>query len=316
MKLNVLLVGEESAGIRALRAIAKSEHRLVGVMAREHGAASHGVSVWQAARQLGYDTWPAERVRDPRFAETVRAEAVDLLLNVHSLDIVTRQVLETPRIGCFNLHPGPLPRYAGLNAPSWALYHGETTYGVTLHKMVSQVDAGPIVYQSLFPVQARDTALSLYLKCVREGLVLVERLLETASRSPGQIPLTPQAPPSRSYFHGEAPENGRIRWARPAREILNFVRACDYRPWPSPWGQPRARLNGQEIGVVKAFGTGMPTDRAPGAIGPADDGRARVACGDEWILVQTVEIGGALLAAPDVLKSGDVLQDGGRSRSE
>ena len=101
MRLNVLLVGEESAGIRVLRAIAKSEHQIVGVMAREHAATSRGASVWQAAKQLGCETWPAKWVCDPGFAETVRSEAVDLILNVHSLDIVARQVekiLEIHRI--------------------------------------------------------------------------------------------------------------------------------------------------------------------------------------------------------------------------
>ena len=55
-------------------------------------------------------------------------------------------VLEAPRIGSFNLHPGPLPEYAGLNAPSWAIYHGEQEHRVTLHWLDAGIDTGPIAY--------------------------------------------------------------------------------------------------------------------------------------------------------------------------
>jgi len=68
---------------------------------------------------------------------------VDLLLNIHSLYVTAREILQTPKIGCFNLHPFPLLRYAGLNPVCWALYDGETTHGVTLHGMTAEIDAGP-----------------------------------------------------------------------------------------------------------------------------------------------------------------------------
>src|SRR6266545_7057665 len=159
--LNILLVGEESAGIQMLRAIARSDHRVVAVMASPSKQTSGGATLWSVAEKMGYPTWPARRVKEASFANTVRSEGVDIILNVHSLHIIHKDVLEAARIGSFNLHPGPLPRYAGLNAVSWALYRGERTHGVTLHKMVAEIDAGPIVYQSLFPIEESDTALSL-----------------------------------------------------------------------------------------------------------------------------------------------------------
>ena len=69
---------------------------------------------------------PSTSVRDPEFAEWMRSEEIDLLLNVHSLYVIHADLVAAPRTGSFNLHPGPLPEYAGLNAPSWAIYHGES----------------------------------------------------------------------------------------------------------------------------------------------------------------------------------------------
>src|SRR5580692_7331177 len=73
---------------------------------------------------------PVERVKDPELAESLRSAQVDLLLNVHSLYIIHQGVLAVPRLGAYNLHPAPLPRYAGLNSVSWAIYHGEKEHGV------------------------------------------------------------------------------------------------------------------------------------------------------------------------------------------
>jgi UDP-4-amino-4-deoxy-L-arabinose formyltransferase/UDP-glucuronic acid dehydrogenase (UDP-4-keto-hexauronic acid decarboxylating) len=84
-----------------------------------------GLSLWGLATKLGYRTWPAELVRDPKFAVQVRDERVDVVLNVHSLFLIRKEVLEAPRLGSFNLHPGPLPRYAGLNPVCWAIKAGD-----------------------------------------------------------------------------------------------------------------------------------------------------------------------------------------------
>jgi len=60
---------------------------------------------------------------------------------------VPEAVLGVPARGAWNLHPGPLPRYAGLNAPSWAIYRGEQRHGVTVHRMDRGIDTGDIAYQ-------------------------------------------------------------------------------------------------------------------------------------------------------------------------
>lgn len=300
--MNVLVVAEESAGIQLLRLLAQTHHRIVAVLTSPSAQGDGGATVRRVAERMGYATWPSKLVRDPNFARTVCSERVDILLNVHSLYIIHGSVLSAPRIGSFNLHPGPLPSYAGLNTVSWALYRGETRYGTSLHKMVPEVDVGPIVFQSFFQIEEGDSALAVYAKCIRAGLPLVLQMLETASKEPEAIPLIPQDLTKRRYFGREVPENGRITWTRPAREIANFVRACDYYPFQSPWGHPVASMENREITVAQASLTGAACDALPGTIGECEGSGVYIACADEWIWVGKVMLHGRPVDPAQIFK--------------
>jgi methionyl-tRNA formyltransferase len=308
MAMNVLLVGEESAGAQTLKLLANGNHHLVGVMASPTRKAVGGLTVWQRAEKLGCRKWPAESVKDPTFAEVIRAEEVDLLLNVHSLFVIKPEIVAAPRFGSFNLHPGPLPRYAGLNAPSWAIYRGERCHGVTLHRMLAGIDTGPIAYQALFDVEETDTGFSLSAKCIKFGMELIRKLLETAAENSQAIPAIEQDLNRREYFGKGTPEDGWLAWSRPAREILNFVRAADHSPFPSPWLTPRSRIGDQDVAFMKVALTGQPCDAPPGTIGQAGGGKVRVASADEWVEVSRLMVNGKYANAADVLEPGERLE--------
>src|SRR5262245_39139238 len=125
-RLNILIVGEESAGMQLVRTLARGTHRIVGVLTSPQVSGGSTGKLWGVAQNLRLPTIPAKRVTDPVLANDIRAEKVDVLLNVHSLYIIDREVLLAPSLGSFNLHPGPLPQYAGVNCVSWALYQGES----------------------------------------------------------------------------------------------------------------------------------------------------------------------------------------------
>jgi len=311
--LNVLVVGEESAGMELVRTLARGPHRIVGVLTSPEIPGGKIGSLWGAAQKLGLTTLPAKRVKDPTLADDIRAQQVDVLLNVHSLYIINRDVLVAPRLGSFNLHPGPLPHYAGLNCMSWALYHGESRYGVTLHKMEPEIDAGAIAGQALFDIEDKDTALTLTLKCVKAGLPLIHELLRSAAET-GTIPMQPQDLTERRYYGKEVPEGGWLDWSRSARAVFNFIRACDYFPFRSPWGHAKARLAGEEIGIIKAALLGQPAGQAPGTVGARFGEAVRVACGDEWIGVTQVFSGGKYQDAVEVLQPGMQLEGGPEGR--
>jgi methionyl-tRNA formyltransferase len=304
--VNVLLVAEEAAGIQVLRQVAGSGHRLVAVMTAPQTRGG-GATVAGVADGLGLEVRPSELVRDPELADWIRSEGVDLLLNVHSLFVAHGDVVGAPAIGSFNLHPGPLPAYAGLNAPSWAIYHREPRHAVTVHWMEPGIDTGAIAYERAFDVEAEETGLSLSLKCVREGLPLLEQLLEDAES--GGIPKHAQDLSRRRYFGRDVPQEGKVEWRRSAEEVVAFVRACDFFPFPSPWGHPSARLDGTELSILKAGRTGEHADAEPGTVGAAADGSASVAAADEWVAVQRVRVNEEIEDAATVLQPGARLED-------
>jgi methionyl-tRNA formyltransferase len=253
---------------------------------------------------------PGAAVENSTFAEWIELNGVDILLNVHSLHILHPDVVRAPRIGSFNLHPGPLPRYAGLMAPSWALFNGESSHAVTLHWMEQGIDTGPVAYESPFPISSSDTGLSVSLRCVKHGIPLIRRLLDAATNSPDSIPLIPQDVKGRRYFGQRPPNGGCVTWASSARELVDFVRACDYLPFRSPWGHPKARLGNRELLILKAGRTFESAHQEPGVVRSVEAETAIVASSDEWIRVDRVQIGGESLRAADVLEPGNQLLDG------
>lgn len=291
-----MLAAEEAAGARALALIADAGHEPVLAVT------TNGTRVASAAAAANVPIAPPTALRDPAFAGDVRSARVDLLLNVHSLVIVRPEILRAPRIGSFNLHPGPLPRYAGLDTPSWAILAGETDYGTTVHWMDERVDTGPIAYAAGWPLDPGETGLSLSTRCAREGLELVQRLLRDAPE--GAVPSTPQELGDRRYFRRGPPGDGSVDWTAPAAAIERFVRACDYQPLPSPWAPaPRTTLDGVELRLLRVRLTDERADAEPGTVS-AGDTVARVCTGDVWLEVEYVQVDGRTAPAAEALRDG------------
>jgi len=303
--LNIALVAEEGAGLRTLKALDESGHRVAMVLTSPPG--EPGSIVWTYAERRGHALFPASAVKDAAFADIVRKEGVDLLLNVHSLHVIKGAILEAPHIGAFNVHPGPLPRYAGLYAPSWAILRGERRYGVTVHRMLAGIDTGSIAYQTLFDLTESDTALSVGLRCAQEGVSLLSTLIEAATLDPTSIPHIEQDLTKREYFGRVIPEGGTLCWDRPAADVDRFVRAFCYFPFPSPWGAPKTHAGAREIGIVKTSPTGERSSAPPGTIETASGGEVWVACADAWLRLEVITVDGRRVPPAEALSAGDRL---------
>jgi UDP-4-amino-4-deoxy-L-arabinose formyltransferase/UDP-glucuronic acid dehydrogenase (UDP-4-keto-hexauronic acid decarboxylating) len=184
--------------------------------------------------------------------------------------------------------------------------------------MTAGIDAGPIAYQAEFPLDDRDTGLSVALECARAGLPLVERLVETAAHDPGAIPALPQDLTRREYFGREIPRGGALVWSEPAAAVVAFVRAFDYHPFPSPWGTPRTRCADREIGVIKAERTGLPTAGPAGVLRREGADSLQVAAADEWVALTLLRLGDRDVRPRDVLEvlaPGCRLENGDRGGS-
>lgn len=291
MSLRIVLAGEESAGRLAFQVLQAEGVPPVAVLTSSAGLQPGSASLARLAERAGIPVLPPQLVREPGFAEELRDRGVDLLLNVHSLYLVHDAVAAAPHIGCFNLHPGPLPAYAGLNTPSWAIANGETTHGVTLHWMDSGVDSGPIAYQALFPILPADTGLLVSVRCVQQGIPLIRRLIGDAAADPRRIPAVRQDAGRRSYFHAGPPDGGRLRWEQPAARIERLVRAFDYTPLPSPWGRLTCRVDGRCVEIRKVEFTGEPCSAEPGTVRHVG-GESHVATADEWLRLVAIGVEG------------------------
>lgn len=283
--MRILLLLEESAGIQTLRAAHASDHEVVAVMTSLNRTTGNrlGATVQGVAEHLEVPVWAAKQVKDSAFAATVHRESIDLILNVHSLHIVHRKVLSAARVGAFNLHPGPLPGYAGMNAVNWAIMNGETQHGVTLHWMKPGIDTGDIAFETAFQLSPEDTGLSVSRRCARDGLQLVKQLLAT---KPESIPRKPQNLSARRYYGFEIPFKGNIPWTS-ADLVDRFVRACNFYPLPSPWGMPTVDYRGESVGLIEVAITNEHCDTDPGSM-HLREGSCYLATDDYWVEVKRI----------------------------
>lgn len=298
----IAFVGEEAAGARAVARVVASGHELVCALTDSSPTARGSVAATAAG--AGAPVLPARRVREPALADELRALGVDVLLNVHSLAIVRREVLAAPRVGAFNLHPGPLPEYAGLNVPSWAVLHRRPRHGVTLHWMEPGIDTGDVVARADFDLTPRDTGLSVSTRCAQEGVALVGALLDQLERDPDGVPRTPQDLAARRYYGREVPDHGWIPWSAPTAEVLAFVRAFDYRPFPSPWGAARTVAPGVGEVAVTRLAEARPGAGADPGLVRVDGEDVAVATGDGWVRVLGLTVEGRSAPPQEVLRDG------------
>ena len=119
------------------------------------------------------------RLIDPKtdLLEALSGEDFEYLFSITNLAILPDAVIALPERAAINFHDGPLPRYAGLNTPAWALMNGESEYGISFHGMTAEIDAGRILKQKLFPISPGETSLSINTKCFEAGIEAFDELV-------------------------------------------------------------------------------------------------------------------------------------------
>ncbi len=137
--------------------------------------------------------------------------------------MLSPELLAIPSKGAYNLHGSLLPKYRGRAPVNWAVLHGESTTGVTLHQMVEKPDAGSLIDQEAVAILPNDTAHDVFLKLTPAAKTLLDRCLPLLIA--GKIEPKPLNLAQGSYFGGRKPEHGRIDWQLSAWNIHNLVRA-------------------------------------------------------------------------------------------
>ena len=115
---------------------------------------------------------------DSEYIKELERSAFDYLFSITHLEVIPEQVLALPEKLSINFHDGLLPRYAGLNAPAWALINGEDQYGITWHVITTGIDTGDILLQETFDIAPDETSLSINTKCFASALNTFPALLD------------------------------------------------------------------------------------------------------------------------------------------
>ena len=212
-----------------------------------------------AAREKNIPVLTPASVNTPEWMERIALLAPDLILSVYYRNMISPQILALPRLGAFNLHGSLLPKYRGRAPINWAVLHGEPRIGMTLHRMVKRADAGAIVDQEGVDLGARDTAEQAFRKVLPCARAVLARQIDALLA--GNAPETPQDETQATYFGGRKPEDGRVNWTQPSRQIFNLIRAVTD-PYPGAftevngsrlmlwWAEPDARGRGGQPGEV------------------------------------------------------------------
>ena len=189
----------------------------------------------------------------PEFVAKLHSISPDFLFSFYYRRMLSPAALGTAMRGAYNMHGSLLPRYRGRVPVNWAILKGEDTTGATLHEMVEKPDAGRIVDQFPVPILPDDRAIDVFRKVTAAAELLLDRSLDAVLDGMAQ-PIE-QDLSQGSYFGGRRPEDGRIDWAKGAREIHNLVRAVAP-PYPGAFtslGARRLRLT--RTHVVRDKGT-------------------------------------------------------------
>ena len=168
----------------------------------------------------------------PALLEQVRAARPDCIFSFYYRHMLPVAVLALAPQGAFNMHGSLLPKYRGRVPINWAVLHGETETGATLHEMVAKPDAGMIVAQTSVPILPDDTAAEVFGKVVVAAEQTLWRVLPAMLA--GQTPRLPNDLTQGGYFGGRNADDGRIDWRLPAQTVYNLVRAVAP-PYPGAW---------------------------------------------------------------------------------
>ncbi|MEN6509618.1 MAG: formyltransferase [Smithella sp.] len=223
--MKAVVLAYHNMGITGLAALARHGFDIAAIFTHEDDPGENcwfgSVKDW--ALQQGIPCYTTDNINDEEWVDRIKSWKPDVLFSFYYRKMIGKNILDIPRLGALNLHGSLLPAYRGRCPVNWVLVKGEEKTGVTLHFMVEKPDAGDIVGQNEVLIDFHDTARTLYDKLCEAADVLLDDLLPVIKT--GQIPRRKQYLAEGSYYGGRRPEDGRINWTQPAKDIYNLIRA-------------------------------------------------------------------------------------------
>ena len=253
-------------------------------------------------------TWAADKGL-PQLDKTADLNCeFDWLFSVANLSLIPDAVLSRAAKGAINFHDGPLPRYAGLNTPNWALINGEPTHGITWHMIEGGVDEGDIIAQRLFDITDGETAFSLNSKCYAAAMdSFAEVITEVETGTPKR---QSQDLSQRSYFaRADRPAaGGRLDFTRTTDEVCRLVRGLDFGGYWNPLCAAKLDINGQTVLVGSATEAAPGPDGASGTVLGLTNDTVTIVTSDGAVTLGGLSLpDGSIIRLSDLCQPGDVL---------
>lgn len=231
--LKIIFAGTPDFAARHLQALIDSEHQVIGVYSQPDRPAGRGKKLMPSpVKMLAVEHeipvyQPASLRNEEAQAELAALDADIMVVVAYGL-ILPQVVLDTPRLGCINVHGSILPRWRGAAPIQRALWAGDTHTGVTIMQMDIGLDTGDMLLKTELAIEESDTSATLYEKLAAQGPdALLEALTGLAN---GTLAAEKQDETLANYAEKLSKEEARLDWNKPAVQLWREIRA--FNPWP------------------------------------------------------------------------------------
>ncbi|MFC3094206.1 methionyl-tRNA formyltransferase [Alteromonas sediminis] len=286
--MRIIFAGTPDFAARHLQALLDANYDVVAVYTQPDRPAGRGKKLKPSEVKtlaLTHDlpVCQPENFKDTSAQETLAKWDADIMVVVAYGIILPRIILDTPRLGCINVHGSLLPKWRGAAPIQRAIWAGDEETGVTIMQMDAGLDTGAMLHKHAIPIEPNDTSASLYDKLSVVGpTALVEALNNVANWKPEA-----QSDSQATYAKKLSKEEAKINWSLGATQLSRNVRA--FNPWPVSWFE----LNNTAIKVWSLTVTSQSCeDYSPGEIIQAGRDGLLVATSDYAVKIEHIQIPG------------------------
>ncbi|WP_299310905.1 methionyl-tRNA formyltransferase [uncultured Halomonas sp.] len=305
--LSIIFAGTPDFAAESLQALLASRHRVIAVYTQPDRPAGRGRKltpspVKRLALEHDLPVFQPETLKSPEAQAELATLGADLMVVVAYGLILPKAVLETPRLGCLNVHASLLPRWRGAAPIQRAIEAGDAESGVTIMQMDEGLDTGDMLLIRRTPITATTTGGELHDTLAGlGGEAIVEALDALANEG---LPATPQPEAGVTYAAKLSKAEAELDFREPAAALAARVRA--FNPWPVTW----CAFDGDRLRLLMAEPGGLGADESPAAPGTLldhDDEALRIACGPDGSEVLRVTLaqlpGGKALPVSELLRA-------------
>lgn len=300
-KLNIVFAGTPDFAAKHLSALITSEFNVVAVYTQPDRPAGRGKKLTASAvKELAVEhdlpVYQPENFKSDEALAQLAALNADIMIVVAYGLILPTVVLETPRLGCLNVHGSLLPRWRGAAPIQRAIWAGDKETGVTIMQMNAGLDTGDMLSKVAYPINDDETSSSLYAKLAEQApQVLVDTITQLIN---GELSAEVQDESLANYAKKLSKAEALIDWSSDAVFIERCVRA--FNPWPMSYFE----LAGKPIKVHNVSVIEEETTQTPGTIISADKTGIQVATGKGILNLQLIQLSGKkMMPVADILNS-------------